>query len=379
MLTPIEKLVAQIYDAAIEPEQWPDALRQLSEMTGHSSIYLCHTPLTEPSAGYNWLHEFDPSSVKAYKREHATPDYAGVASCIVNPVGSLIDRRKIADDRSFLTDPGHQALFVQQGLFHGVISPVFRDSISLSALLCFRDKRQGPLDEASMKTLRHLMPHLKRAIGIHQRMARLSNDVAMLSGALQRLMVGVVSVGAGMSVTFANQEGERILSLCDGINQIAGKLVIARKSEHVRLSAAVARQAPAAVAGPDSYIHVERPSGAPDFTLLVAPYRRLPSSPGLVEQADSVATIFITDPTNPSHLPSAEQLSERFGLTATKSEVARLAAMGRGMPYVSAALAVSLNTVRTHLKSIYSKMGVNQQAHLTRRIVESFPPVVAET
>ena len=378
MLTPMNKLVAQIYDAAIEPEQWPDVLRQLSDLTGHSSIYLCHTPLTEPSAGYNWLHEFDPSAVKAYKRDHATPDYAGVAACIVNPVGSLIDRRKIADDRTFLADPGHQALFVQQGLFHGIISPVFRDEISLSALLCFRNEKRGPLDERSVETLRHLMPHLKRAIGIHQRMARLSNDVAMLSGALQRLLVGVVSVGAGMSVTFANQEGERILSMCDGINQIGKKLVLARKSEHDRLSAAIGRQADG-VGGSDSYIYVERPSGAPDFTLLVAPYRGSPAMPGLVERSNSVATIFITDPANPSHLPSAEQLADRFGLTATESEVARLTAMGRGMPYVSLALSVSLNTARTHLKSIYSKMGVNQQSHLTRCIVESFPPVVAET
>ena len=46
-----EALIPSIYDAAVEPEQWPDILRRLSELTGNSATYLCHVPMTNPAAG----------------------------------------------------------------------------------------------------------------------------------------------------------------------------------------------------------------------------------------------------------------------------------------------------------------------------------------
>lgn len=370
-----EALIPSIYDAAVEPEQWPDILRRLSELTGNSATYLCHVPMTNPAAGYTWLHEFDPASVEAYKRDFAGPHYSGVMACIVNPVGALIDRRAIADDATFERDPGHQALLGSQGLYHGLVSPVFRDQTTLSALLCWRDRRRGPIDQSSTEVLQLLMPHLTRAVGIHQRMARLANDVALLSGTLQNLNLGVVTVASDMTVTFANREAERILSLCDGLNRIRGKLVLGDSDRQSALAAAVLECAKGDIGRVSPYVFARRPSGEADFSLFVSRYHAATQHEWLVHRAGSVATIFLTDPANPVHLPSAEHLAARFGLTASEAEVARLAAAGRGMPYVASALSVSVNTVRTHLKSIYSKLDINHQANLTRRIIESFPPV----
>ena len=91
--------------------------------------------------------------------------------------------------------------------------------------------------------------------------------------------------------------------------------------------------------------------------------------------AKAAATIFITDPTAQATLPPAAQIAARFGLTATEAEVARLAAMGRGMPFVAEAMGVSINTARTHLKAVYEKSGVNHQAGLARLMALSFPPL----
>lgn len=87
------------------------------------------------------------------------------------------------------------------------------------------------------------------------------------------------------------------------------------------------------------------------------------------------ATLYITDPVGPTPIPAPALLAEGLGLTATEAEVARLAIMGRGMAFVADTLGISLNTVRTHLKAIYSKTGVNHQVALARTIAERFPPV----
>ncbi len=65
-------------------------------------------------------------------------------------------------------------------------------------------------------------------------------------------------------------------------------------------------------------------------------------------------------------MAAAAQIAARFGLTATEAEVARLAAVGRGMPCVARAMGVSINTARTHLKAVCEKSGVSHQA---------FPPL----
>lgn len=57
-------------------------------------------------------------------------------------------------------------------------------------------------------------------------------------------------------------------------------------------------------------------------------------------------------------------LSGSFGLSGRESEVLLLLARGRNLPYISEALFISKNTVRTHLKNIYQKLNVHDRQEL---------------
>jgi LuxR family maltose regulon positive regulatory protein len=59
-----------------------------------------------------------------------------------------------------------------------------------------------------------------------------------------------------------------------------------------------------------------------------------------------------------------EPLSER------ELEVLRLLATGLNGPEIARELVVSLNTMRTHTKNIYSKLGVNDRRAAVRRAKE---------
>jgi DNA-binding CsgD family transcriptional regulator len=61
---------------------------------------------------------------------------------------------------------------------------------------------------------------------------------------------------------------------------------------------------------------------------------------------------------------AAELLQALFDLTPAESRVAGLIADGYGVESIATTLAVSLNTVRTHLKSVFTKLGVSRQAEL---------------
>ena len=95
----------------------------------------------------------------------------------------------------------------------------------------------------------------------------------------------------------------------------------------------------------------------------------LQSNKRKAEQGDSDATAS-DDETTPddggerSLQEACEDLSRSFGLSARESEVLSLLARGRNLPYISEALFISKNTVRTHLKNIYQKLGVHDRQEL---------------
>jgi LuxR family maltose regulon positive regulatory protein len=87
--------------------------------------------------------------------------------------------------------------------------------------------------------------------------------------------------------------------------------------------------------------------------------RRHPSAPGYVNRLVA-ATTTIAASTGAAQ-PLVEPLSER------ELEVLRLLGGDLGGPEIARHLSVSLNTVRTHTKSIYSKLGTTSRRAAVHR------------
>ena len=77
-----------------------------------------------------------------------------------------------------------------------------------------------------------------------------------------------------------------------------------------------------------------------------------------------LAAVSETGPDSPVRQPLIEPLSER------ELDVLRLLGTDLGGPEIARELIVSLNTVRTHTKNIYAKLGVNNRRAAVRRARE---------
>ena len=87
--------------------------------------------------------------------------------------------------------------------------------------------------------------------------------------------------------------------------------------------------------------------------------------------ADLTAAIAVQDTVE--ELVSHE-LANRYGLTPREAEVVRCASQGHSLEKTAELLSVSVNTVRTHNRSAYAKMGV----HSRQEIIELAGAVRAE-
>jgi DNA-binding CsgD family transcriptional regulator len=65
---------------------------------------------------------------------------------------------------------------------------------------------------------------------------------------------------------------------------------------------------------------------------------------------------------------STELVARDLGISARESEIATLLVTGYDVNIIAGRLNISVHTVRTHLKSIFSKTNIRSQAELVRRI-----------
>lgn len=66
-----------------------------------------------------------------------------------------------------------------------------------------------------------------------------------------------------------------------------------------------------------------------------------------------------------------QKLAGVYGLSAREAEVMELAARGNSAPAIAARLFISENTVRTHIKRIYAKLGIHKKQELLELLSRS--------
>jgi len=78
----------------------------------------------------------------------------------------------------------------------------------------------------------------------------------------------------------------------------------------------------------------------------------------------SASCLVVVTPVSRNTVPSAEVIQGLFDLTPAEARVASGVAQGSTLQSMAAASGVSIGTVRTHLKSVFGKVGVARQAEL---------------
>jgi len=187
--------------------------------------------------------------------------------------------------------------------------------------------------------------------------------------ALERIDTGVIVVDASRTVLFSNPAAERALALNRDILTRAGRLVIDDSILDGQLAKQV-RQAVLTANGashpPGMAMAVPRAGRLP-VTLLVSPWR---ANWAPNDVAQPAALIFVRDPED-SGSAAISTLRDLFGLTRAEASVAVAIGQGKSVTQISLEFAVSLGTVRTHLKRALAKTGTDRQAALAVLVTRS--------
>jgi DNA-binding CsgD family transcriptional regulator len=169
---------------------------------------------------------------------------------------------------------------------------------------------------------------------------------------LDKLDRGVVLLDAAGAIIDANSLAQKVI---DGQKVLAvrnGRLSFKDVRVDERFVRVLDGPAPRPIAAT-----LKQTGGTPPCRVVVVP-AQLQGAP---REVKFVALIYAA---GESRSISGEVLADLYGLTPAQADVARKLYEGRSVEETAAQLELSLNTVRTHLKQIFSKCEVQSQAEL---------------
>lgn len=363
------RLIDLVYDAAVEPSQWPRFLESLAASLGGgmTCLTLEHPGESETPLTMTW--GLDSGALDTYSQYYVgiDPFQAPIAAAAEGSVEfgePLVPRAELV--RTEIFNDWYRPNGLSTDSLGGV---VMRRGGTPSVLGIYQTHDAPGYGKDSLELTQLLMPHLRRALEIYYRLGRAARSTATLLAVLDDLAFGVVLVDARGRVTAANRVARELAGQPGGILLKGGEVRGGRPEETRAVQGAVAAAIAAEREGTvvsGTTVALRRTPPRRPLELTVLPLRIRNEDGGPFDAAS--AAIFVTDPDCIFAAPS-DQLQALYGLTPREAAVAAELSEGRTPRQIADRLGISVNTVKVRLQEVFAKTGTNRQPDLMRLLL----------
>lgn len=355
-------LIDAAYACAVDPERWAEFLDQITQtLSGLSTIY--RWPSRNPQDNRPLFDNFGEFG-RLYE------DYYHSRNLWVTDVDEPARVRAIMPSEALVsTDRLERSEFYSdwmrpQGLKHGV-SCLLHDGRDFSYNLgIIRGPEFGAFTGNEQGLLADILPHMRRALELGQRLETIQQRSAGMLTAFDTLGVAAFLVDADCRIYFANPLAEHMLAAEAALRAPAGRLGLTRAALDTGFRAAIdaATGGGREAGGRTGKIMSVPRGGRSPLSLNIAP---LDERDRTMFGTGPLALVVVSDGDRPVRL-DIDALRSAFDLTATEARLAAAIAAGMTLAGYAASTGVSLSTARTHLAAIFSKTSTNRQADLVR-------------
>lgn len=320
-----------------------------------------------------WL--IPKENIRLYKEELAAHDIRLHYSSNLVPGQVFREFEFIPDRETFDGNKLVRQRLANHGTYYCLAAKVNQHRLRNDFIFINRLKSRGPYGDGEKQLLQDTLPHLSRATELHRTFGSLSERFGAVLGVLDKLLVGVVILDDKGRVVVANESARQT---CDNTRNLklaaVGALQAMDEDTNRLLQQFIASTGATASGEGKSHggkIAVARRSGRLPLLLEVMPIR----DDGLPD-GDNVrgSAVFIIDP-DQSKVLSVDGLSKIFGLTLAEDQVAASVVNGMTIDQVAEERGTSSGTVRSQIKTIFAKTGVNSQSALVRLAAKATPPI----
>lgn len=364
----LDALISALYDGITETPPWQSALERVREYINAEHATLMLRPPSAESTGVM----INAGEVDQHATESYETHFFAVDPFVKLQDGQIASAEEIVGEKEWLASDMYQQYLKPLDIRHLLGTELHTEEGIECRLRVTRTPRGEAFSEHDKNVVRMMLPHLRRAIQLHAKLDFLECERQVYSGAMNRMLLGMVSFATDRSIMEINEEAARILAEKDGIWRTGNSLKAANRSENQELQRLI-REAIHGGVSDSSEPLTEATSITRQFDRgrLGIVVRSIPMGPWSETMQRPAAAVFLRDPDYNSAQPSQDVVRRVFGLTRMEAALAVLLAKGQSLDDAAEELGVRRNTARTHLRSIFGKTGVSRQTMLVRMILKS--------
>lgn len=359
-------LVGLAYDAVANPSRWQALLEAFVHATRCDRGTLVLFGPALPGCQVVCWHGWKEEEIRRYVQRYATIDPWAAHDRLRE--GEVCTSEDLCPLDSFRNTLVFREFYGLCQILHGCGGVILRTDAGTSALTVARGREGGPCDEGALALFRNLMPHLRRAAFLYGDYTSTRSQLATFTGHLDRYPQPFFLTGADGRVMYANAAARETVAVRDGLAIRDGRISLPAAAQR-RLQDAIA-----AVAGgtglPLQNIEVSRGPDKSPYRLLLMSVPSLGALP--LGTSQPAAAILVMDSESAIE-PDPAILREVFALTPAEARVTGRLVLGRSVEEIAGESGVSVETVRSQVRSILSKTNTGRQGELISLVLRMAP------
>jgi DNA-binding CsgD family transcriptional regulator len=359
-----DRIIELFYQAILDPIHWVDALKRVAGLMECESASIILYDRNARRATLNQSFGTPEEMLDAYHTHYYKCD-PGLEAIKKVPVGDwYLDRRELGLQviarsefyNDFVRACGLQGVMTNRLIYtQGV-----EGGLSLQRAIGHR-----PFDQTDMERAAMMIPHLQRAITIYMRLQAAAYREACLNSMLDSINFAMFTVDRRAKVAYLNAAGARLIQEQGAVDVSGGHLAL-RGIEPGRLLQMIQRACGVGQPSQAGMGTIKDGNGFPIMQLVVTPLAQAESR-GYADLNGHYALVVLKSLNTEGPLSEAI-LHDLYGLTRAETRLSIMLLQGATLSEIAQNAGVSLNTVRTQLKSVFAKTGMKRQVDLVRKL-----------
>jgi len=368
-------LIGSIYDCALNPDLWPSTLRRVCDVLGGHSAGI--VVLDFKGDEDRLVRDWGPTTIwaermggvlESVKRIHR--QFLGISGSRLNE--PIVLPRDLAPQVNVFTTPFYNEWAAPQRI-HQVMETIALSETTRLGLFCItRQDHMGFFSDDEISLLRHLAPHIRRAITISDLLDLKTVERQAFASVIDSIPNGICIVGHNGEILHANVAAKGMLEKRTPIRSDGGHLRGVESSVTTELLEAIgsAQQKEGGI-GSNGIAVPLRATQGPTSIAHVLPLAHGNIRTRLVPQA--LAAVFVNND-GPASFENLDGIARAFEFTPAETRLASELLRGHPIGEAAVELGISESTAKTHLQNLFSKAGVSRQVDLVALLLRLIPP-----
>lgn len=354
--------ISALYEAALEERLWPQALAELTALTGSqaSSFWVLDAPDSRLSTFVSI--NFETRAVNEYLQGMARMDPT-VRYLLEHPRESIVHDGMLGagrDEPSRCYADWHRRNVETR---YRLVGQTDTGTGVQAGVALHRTARAGRYAEADIDRFALVHEHLRRALGIAVRLGSLQTLQQLSGELLDRSSAAILLLDIAGRVVFMNRTAGELHNQRDGIRVSTSGIRLTDRAEDARFQAILRRISGSVQRAGRSLGDVmrsTRPSGRQPHTLWIT---GLSAPPRALAGLRAAACVVIHDPERPSG-PPLEHLQALYRMTRAEARLALCLARGESLKGAAGQLGITYGTARSRLTQLLQKTHTHSQSAL---------------